>query len=177
MQKYILYGDPNEVAKVIQENRLRVERGSIKLEPVQPGTVDSDSIDAKDEQITKLANAVNQLTESHGALNQLAGDLVAIIVTSGQDIPDDMAARLDYFGVYVPEIAENDPENAEKVENETENVPEIAENVPEPMEDSKAVEVEDMTEVDLDDVKDAPEEDTKDAPAPTPKKTRTKKAQ
>lgn len=173
MQKYILYGDPNEVAKVIQENRLRVERGSIKLEPAQPETVDFDSIDAKNEQIAKLADAVNQLAESHGALNQLASDLVAIIVTSGQNIPDDMADKLNAFGVFVPET--------------TESVPDVTDtkDPAEPMEDDKTVEVEDMAEINLDDVKDAPaedskevpQEDTKEAAAPATKKTRAKKSQ
>ncbi len=36
---YILTGDPREVEKVIQENRIRVERGVIKFTPAQPETV------------------------------------------------------------------------------------------------------------------------------------------
>ena len=35
---YILSGDPNEVAKVLQENRLRVDRKVIKFTPYQPET-------------------------------------------------------------------------------------------------------------------------------------------
>ena len=35
---YILSGDPKEVAKVLQENRIRVDRGVIKFTPCQPET-------------------------------------------------------------------------------------------------------------------------------------------
>lgn len=34
--RYILDGDPKEVAKVIQENRIRVDRGVIKFTPCPP---------------------------------------------------------------------------------------------------------------------------------------------
>lgn len=34
--RFILEGDPKEVAKVIQENRIRVERGVIRFTPAQP---------------------------------------------------------------------------------------------------------------------------------------------
>lgn len=33
---YILSGEPSEVAKVVREQRVRVERGVITLTPVQP---------------------------------------------------------------------------------------------------------------------------------------------
>lgn len=33
---YILKGDPKEVAKVLQENRIRVDRGVISFTPCQP---------------------------------------------------------------------------------------------------------------------------------------------
>lgn len=36
---YILQGDPKEVAKVIRENRIRVQRGVISFTPVEPETV------------------------------------------------------------------------------------------------------------------------------------------
>lgn len=36
---YILKGDPKEVAKVIRENRIRVQRGVISFTPVEPETV------------------------------------------------------------------------------------------------------------------------------------------
>lgn len=32
--RYIIDGDPKEVAKVIQENRIRVDRGVIKFTPL-----------------------------------------------------------------------------------------------------------------------------------------------
>ena len=53
--KYILEGNPKEVAKVIQENRIRVERGQISFalvpdEEVIPDedTKDVDAADTKD---------------------------------------------------------------------------------------------------------------------------------
>lgn len=39
---YILKGDPKEVAKVIRENRIRVQRGVISFTPVEPETVIED---------------------------------------------------------------------------------------------------------------------------------------
>lgn len=42
---YILSGDPNEVAKVLQENRLRVDRKVIKFTPYQPETANQESDD------------------------------------------------------------------------------------------------------------------------------------
>lgn len=42
---YILSGDPNEVAKVLQENRLRVDRKVIKFIPYQPETANQESDD------------------------------------------------------------------------------------------------------------------------------------
>ncbi len=50
---YILSGDPNEVAKVLQENRVRINRGVISFTPVDTevnpqGFVDNKYISAKD---------------------------------------------------------------------------------------------------------------------------------
>lgn len=42
---YILSGDPNEVAKVLQENRLRVDRKVIKFTPYHPETANQESDD------------------------------------------------------------------------------------------------------------------------------------
>lgn len=51
--KYILEGNPKEVAKVIQENRIRVERGQISFvlvpdEEVNPEAADTKDVDDKD---------------------------------------------------------------------------------------------------------------------------------
>ncbi|MBS7409589.1 MAG: hypothetical protein KIG59_01335 [Muribaculaceae bacterium] len=51
--KYILEGNPKEVAKVIQENRIRVERGQISFalvpdEEVIPDAEDTKDVDADD---------------------------------------------------------------------------------------------------------------------------------
>lgn len=49
--RYILEGDPKEVAKVLQENRIRVDRGVIKFTPcppdVTPEPEEAESIDDK----------------------------------------------------------------------------------------------------------------------------------
>ena len=177
MQKYILEGDPKEMSKVIQENRIRVERGAIAFTPVQPETVlDPDSIETLIESHRASEEACRRMTESQIELAGIVRDLVAIIVTSGQTIPDELVVKLEPFGIVVPQIAETVPQIAESAENISENVPENVPNDSEPMEDNKNVDVEDMTEVNLDDVKDTEENDTKEAPAPTPKKTRPKKS-
>ena len=46
--KYILEGNPKEVAKVIQENRIRVERGQISFALVHDEEVIPDAADTKD---------------------------------------------------------------------------------------------------------------------------------
>lgn len=44
--KYILDGEPREVAKVLQENRIRADRGVISFTPCQPETApDEDAAD------------------------------------------------------------------------------------------------------------------------------------
>ena len=46
--KYILEGNPKEVAKVIQENRIRVERGQISFALVPNEEVNPEAADTKD---------------------------------------------------------------------------------------------------------------------------------
>lgn len=46
--KYILEGNPKEVAKVIQENRIRVERGQISFALVPDEEVIPEAADTKD---------------------------------------------------------------------------------------------------------------------------------
>ena len=46
--KYILEGNPKEVAKVIQENRIRVERGQISFVLVPDEEVNPEAADTKD---------------------------------------------------------------------------------------------------------------------------------
>ena len=46
--KYILEGNPKEVAKVIQENRIRVERGQISFALVPYEEVNPEAADTKD---------------------------------------------------------------------------------------------------------------------------------
>ena len=59
--KYILEGNPKEVAKVIQENRIRVERGQISFALVPDEDVNPEAADTKDviDEDTKDVDAVD----------------------------------------------------------------------------------------------------------------------
>jgi len=48
--EYLLTGDPKEVQKVLQENRIRVERGTIRFVPVLPETNELEETE-KDEEV------------------------------------------------------------------------------------------------------------------------------
>lgn len=156
---YILEGDPKEVAKVLQENRIRVDRGVIEFTPCQPDSaLDADSIaklrevlDAKTKECTEMA--ADQLV-----LANLVEEVVDIVVENGIVIPDDLSARLAKF-INVPKSVESVPKE------------------PGTVDDNKTVDAGDMKEVKLDNVKDAPEEEPKAEPAPAPKKTRSKKSE
>lgn len=175
---YILKGDPKEIAKVLQENRIRVDRGVIAFTPCQPASaLDEDSIKTLVESHTAMSEERQRLVVEKLELADLAGLVVSIAVEGGQAIPEDIAERLAKFSIVVPKIAETVPNTAEIAETVGESVPETVPNNPEQVEDSKTVEVDDMTEVNLDDVKDAHEEDSKEAPKSTPKKTRNKKSE
>ena len=55
---YILSGEPKEVAKVLQESRIRVDRGVITFTPCQPGTVtDSKTVPAADAKEAAVADS------------------------------------------------------------------------------------------------------------------------
>lgn len=150
---YILKGEPKEVAKVLQENRIRVDRGVIEFTPCQPETaLDADSIATLREALEEREKFCQEMAEGHVELAGVTRDVIAIIAENGIAVPEDLTVRLAQFGITVPQIAET-------------------------VEDNKVVGAEDMTEVDLDDVKDTEEADTKEAPVPTLKKTRSKKSQ
>lgn len=175
--EYILKGDSKEVSKILQENRIRVDRGVIEFTPCQPGPVlDADSIATLQEDLDAKTKACMEMAASQVELASIIRELVAATAKGGMAIPDDLAARLSKFGFTVPKIDETVPNTAEIADNDRESVPEVVPKEPETVEDNKVVEAEDMTEVDLDDVKDAEETDTKEAPAPAPKKTRSKKS-
>ncbi len=172
---YILKGDPKEVAKVIQENRIRIERGVIEFTPVQSDSaLDADSIATLREALETSEKSCQEMAEGHVELAGVTRDVIAIIAENGITVPEDLAARLAQFGIIVPKSAESVPNTVETADNPGENVPET---VPtEDMGDNKNVDADDVAEVNLDDVKDAPGEDSKAAPAPTPKKSRSKKS-
>lgn len=166
---YILKGDPKEVAKVLQENRIRVDRGVIEFTPCrQDSALDADSIATLREALEASEKSCQEIAQGHVGLAGVTRDVLAIVAENGISVPEDLVARLVQFGIDVPKIADNTGES----------VPDTVPNNPENVEDNKTVEAEDMTEVNLDDVKDIEEADTKVAPAPTPKKkTRSKKSE
>lgn len=176
---YIMKGAPKEVAKVLQENRIRVDRGVIEFTPCQPDSaLDADSIATLREALEASEKSCQEMAEAHVELASVTRDVIAIIAKNGITIPEDLATLLAQFGITVPKIAETVPNTAEIADNAGESVSEVVPNEPETVEDNKIVEAEDMTEVNLDDVKDIEETDTKVAPAPTrKKKTRSKKSE
>lgn len=53
MKAYILKGDPQEVEKVIRENRIRFSRGVISITPVDTTETDTKATDAPEVNDTK----------------------------------------------------------------------------------------------------------------------------
>ena len=156
---YILKGDPKEVAKVIQENRIRVDRGVIEFTPCQPDSaLDADSIATLREVLDAKTKECTEMAADQLVLANLVEEVVDIVVENGIVIPDDLSARLAKF-INVPKSVESVPKE------------------PGAVDDNKTVDAGDMKEVKLDDVKDAPEEEAKAEPAPAPKKTRSKKSE
>lgn len=176
---YILKGDPNEVAKVLQENRIRVDRGVIEFTPCQQDSVlDADSIATLREALEASEKSCQEMAEGHVELAGVTRDVLAIVAENGITLPEDLAERLAQFGIDVPKIAETVPDTDETADNTDESVTETVPKEPEAVEDNKTVDAgTDMKEVNLDDVKDAPEEESKAEPAPSPKKTRSKKSE
>jgi hypothetical protein len=175
---YILKGDPKEVAKVLQENRIRADRGVIEFTPCQPDSaLDADSIATLRTELEAKTNECVEMAADQLVLANLAEAVADIVVENGIVIPDDLSAQLAKF-ITVPKVAETVPNDSPNVENAGSNVPETVPNEPEAVEDNKTVDAgTDMKEVNLDDVKDAPEEEAKAEPAPASKKTRSKKSE
>lgn len=176
---YILKGDPKEVAKVLQENRIRVDRGVIEFTPCrQDSALDADSIATLREALEASEKSCQEMAQGHVELAGVTRDVIAIIAENGISVPEDLAERLAKFGVIVPKSEETVPNTDETADNTGESVPETVPNEAEAVEDNKTVDAgTDMKEVNLDDVKDAPEEEAKSEPAPAPKKTRSKKSE
>lgn len=176
---YILKGDPKEVAKVLQENRIRVDRGVIEFTPCQPDSaLDADSIATLREDLDAKTKSCMEMAVSQVELACIIDELVDVITEEGITISKELADRLAKFGVTVSKSAETVPNDSPNVENDGSNVPETVPKEPEAVEDNKTVDAgTDMKEVNLDDVKDAPEEEAKAEPVPAPKKTRSKKSE
>lgn len=176
---YILKGDPKEVAKVLQENRIRVDRGVIEFTPCRPDpALDAGCIATLREDLEAKTKACMEMATSQVELACIIDELVDVITEEGITISKELADRLVKFGVTVPNEPETVPNDSPNVENVGANVPETVPNEPEAVEDNKTVDAgTDMKEVNLDDVKDAPEVEAKAEPAPTPKKKRSKKSE
>lgn len=176
---YILKGDHKEVAKVIQENRIRVDRGVIEFTPCQPDSaLDADSIATLREALEASEKSCQEMAEGHVELAAVTRDVIAIIAEKGITVPEDLAERLAQFGIDVPKIAETVPDAVETADNTGESVPETVPKEPEAVEDNKTVDAGTyMKEVNLDDVKDVEEVDTKTVPATTMKSRRSKKSE
>ena len=173
---YLLKGDPKEVSKVLQENRIRVDRGVIEFTPCQPDSaLDVDSIATLREVLDAKTKECTEMAADQLVLANLVEEVVDIVVENDIAIPDDLSARLAKF-ITVPKSAESVPGAPESAESIDSNEPESVPKEPEAVDDNKTVDAGDMKEVNLDDVKDAPEEEAKAEPAPTPKKTRSKKS-
>lgn len=176
---YILNGDPKEVAKVLQENRIRVDRGVIEFTPCQPDpALDADSIATLREDLDAKTKSCMEMAASQIELACVIDELVDVITEEGITISKELADRLAKFGVSVPKSAKPVPNTAETADITGESVPETVPEEPEAVEDSKTVDAgTDMKEVNLDDVKDAPGEEAKAEPVPAPKKKRSKKSE
>ena len=176
---YILKGDPKEVAKVLQENRIRVDRGVIEFTPCrQDSALDADSIATLREALEASEKSCQEMAHGHVVLAGVTRDVIAIIAENGISVPENLAERLAQFGIDVPKIAETVPDTDETADNTDESVPETVPKEPEAVEDNKTVDAgTDMKEVNLDDVKDAPEEESKAEPAPASKTKRSKKSE
>lgn len=175
---YILKGDPKEVAKVLQENRIRVDRGVVEFTPCQPDSaLGADSIATLREALEASEKSCQEMAQGHVELAGVTRDVLVIVAENGITLPEDLAARLTQFGIDVPKIAEAVPDAVEAADNTDESVPETVPKIAEAVEDNKTVDAgTDMKEVNLDDVKDAPEEEPKAEPVPTTKKKRSKKS-
>lgn len=175
---YILKGDPKEVSKVLQENRIRVDRGVIAFTPCQQDSVlDADSIATLREDLDAKTKSCMEMAASQIELACIIDELVDVIAENGIVISEDLAARLAQFGITVPESAKIVPNTVEIADKAGESVPDTVPNESDIAEDSKTVAAGDMTEVNLDDVKDIEDADTKVAPAATPKKRQSKKSE
>lgn len=193
MKAYILKGEPNELDKVLRENRIRVSRGVISITPAEPeAALDEDSVRTLVESHSALEEERVRLIADRNRLADLTGIVVSIAVNGGQSIPEDVTASLADFGIIVPKIAETAENTAEIGENLMESVSAATDSAPSESNhespdamDNKYVDVEDLQEVDLDaddkdlsgdDSKDVPADDAKEAAPAKKKSTRSKKS-
>lgn len=173
---YILSGDPKEVGKVLQENRIRVERGAINFAPVQPGTIiEPCCVETIMESHSAMEREVQRMTKAQLRLAELLGLALSELVGHGITIPDDMAKELESeFGIIVPKMAETVPNIADNADNNGDSV--LESDNPGLMDDKHIGDFEDLQEIDLDaDDKTSETDDSKNVPPADIKKAEASK--
>lgn len=120
---YILKGNPQDVEKVIRENRIRVQRGVISFTPLDCDvhTDNSDVIANLQERCEDLQLSLDKECEEHSAACKRANDLESTIT------------RLKEAGVDIDLILDEQPEATDSKED----VAEVTDTKEEPQADSK----------------------------------------
>ncbi len=137
--KYILSGNPSDVRKVIQENRVRVQRGVIKFTPLEGEvyTDNSDVIATLQERNAELNEMFENECKEHSAACARANDL-QIKLTKLQEAGIDIDLILDTPSDEIDEKAEP--------EADTKTAPEADEKA-EPAADAKEAEATPETDI------------------------------
>lgn len=94
--KYILEGNPKEVAKVIQENRIRVERGQISFALVPDEEVNPEAADTKDVDASDTKNVIDEDTkdvDASDSKNVIDEDIKDVDAVDSKDAPTKTAKR------------------------------------------------------------------------------------
>lgn len=186
MKEYILKGDPAEIEKIIRENRIRVSRGGVTFTPVAPEEVlEPCCIETLKESHAIMEADCRRMTVAQGEMAGIIRELITINTENGHSISDELATRLEPFGIIVPKTEETVPNTEENPEKEADSVPKEPEN-DNPAMDEKHVELDDFVEVDLDsddktpvinDSKDVPADDSKETPTAKKTSKRSKKSE
>lgn len=136
---YILSGNPSDVRKVIQENRVRVQRGVIKFTPLEDEvyTDNSDVIATLQERNAELNEMFENECKEHSAACARANDL-QIKLTKLQEAGIDIDLILDTPSDEIDEKAEP--------EADTKTAPEADEKA-EPAADAKEAEATPETDI------------------------------
>ena len=153
---YILSGNPKDVEKVIQENRIRIQRGVIEFTPLAADAVPCEELHTSDEsEVETLKAQLAELDKSYTAMSEELSD-----ACSRANELQIIINRLKDAGVDIDLILDAPTE--------------IADVKAEPEADTKELSESDSKELELEDCKDVqalPEADTKTPKMKRPKKT------